>query len=116
MLAIGDGLGTLHILEIPRSLVQPSPNEEAGVAAYFAREVERSAFGKGRWETRAREKRDREKAEALAQVALKNTPAPPSEEEIEEKMRAEYKAYLELEKAILIELGLWVDKDEEETE
>ena len=86
------------------------------MAAYFAREVERSAFGKGRWETRAREKRDREKAEALAQVALKNTPAPPSEEEIEEKMRAEYKAYLELEKAILIELGLWVDKDEEETE
>ena len=68
MLAIGDGLGTLHILEIPRSLAHPSPNEEAGVAAYFAREVERSAFGKGRWETRAREKRDREKAEALAQV------------------------------------------------
>ena len=45
---------------------------------------------------------------------MKNTPAPPSEEEIEEKMRNEYKAYLELEKAILIELGLWVDKDEEE--
>ena len=56
LLAVGDNSGTLHILEIPWSLRQPTPNELQGVANYFDREVKRRGFVVERWNFREKEK------------------------------------------------------------
>ena len=40
MLAVGDSLGTLHILELPRTLRRPLPNEKALMGVFIEREGE----------------------------------------------------------------------------
>lgn len=109
LLAVGDTLGTLHILEIPWSLRHPTPNETIGVSNYFEREVKRRAFVVARWDFREVEKRELEaetkrKAGIAPNVQL-------TDEEIEYRMKQEYAAYLDQESAFLRELGL---KDDDE--
>merc|ERR1712195_150649 len=41
LLAAGDALGNLHILEMPRPLRRPSPNEKVAMRSFFDREVQR---------------------------------------------------------------------------
>ncbi|XP_013408046.1 WD repeat-containing protein 63 [Lingula anatina] len=110
LLAVGDNLGTLHILEIPWSLRVATPNETVGVSNYFDREVKRRAFVVDRWNFREQEKREIEaehkrKAGIAPNVEL-------TEEEVHYRMKQQYAAFLEEESAFLRELGLKEDIDE----
>jgi WD40 repeat protein len=104
LLAVGDAMGTLHILAIPWSLRQPTPNELNSMSNYIDREVSRRAFVVERWNFREKEKMELEaeakrKAGIAPQVVL-------SDEEIEHRMKLEYQAYLEEELIFMRELGL----------
>ena len=46
LLGVGDDFGTLHILEVPWSLRQPSPNELNAMSLYFERESSRLDYYK----------------------------------------------------------------------
>lgn len=111
LIAVGDNAGTLHILEIPWSLRQPSPTEQNGVANYIEREVKRRSFVVERQNFREKEKRELE-AEAKkkaggAAAAL----AAPTEEELEYKAKQEYQVYVDAEHNFLRELGIIQDDD-----
>ncbi len=43
-LAIGDGVGSLHVFDVPRSLWKPIPNEKKTVKNFFDREIKRLTF------------------------------------------------------------------------
>ncbi|KAK3092104.1 hypothetical protein FSP39_025223 [Pinctada imbricata] len=110
LLAVGDDAGTLHILEIPWSLRQPTPNEITGVSNYFEREVKRRTFVVQRWDFREHEKREIEaeqkrKAGIAPNVVL-------SDEEIEFRLKQEYQQYVDEETAFLRELGILKEEDE----
>ncbi|KAK2157176.1 hypothetical protein LSH36_196g03010 [Paralvinella palmiformis] len=111
LLAVGDNSGTLHILEIPWSLRQPTPNELQGVANYFDREVKRRGFVVERWNFREKEKMEIEsenkrKAGIAPQVQL-------SDEEVEYRMKEEYEKYLKDEHKFLLDLGLIKEEEDE---
>lgn len=110
LLAVGDNAGTLHILEIPWSLRQSTPGEMNGMANYIEREVKRRAFVVERWNFR-----EQEKQEMAAEAKRKAGIAPNvtlTDEEIEMKMKMEYKIYCDEEYSFLRELG--IVKEEEE--
>lgn len=65
MLAIGDSIGTLHIMEVPWALRRNVPNEYEGIKAYFERETERRDYCKQRWDFREEEKRELERQAAI---------------------------------------------------
>uniref|UniRef100_A0A7M4FGF3 Dynein axonemal intermediate chain 3 n=1 Tax=Crocodylus porosus TaxID=8502 RepID=A0A7M4FGF3_CROPO len=97
-LAISDDLGTLHILEISWTLSHPSSNERASVLHYFEREVKHLDYFQQRQEFRARERKEIE----LEKQRNKTK----SKEQMEEQMNMDYLEFLEVEKKILIDLGL----------
>ncbi|XP_076440866.1 dynein axonemal intermediate chain 3-like isoform X2 [Babylonia areolata] len=110
LLAVGDNSGTLHILEIPWSLRQPTPGELNGVTNYIEREVKRRAFVVSRWNLREQEKQE------MAQEAKRKAGIAPNvqltDEQIEANQKQEYQAYLNDEFSFLRELG--IIKEEEE--
>lgn len=109
LLAVGDNSGTLHILEIPWSLRQPTPNELTGVTNYFEREVKRRAFVVQRWDFRETEKRELE-AEAKRKAGI----APNvllTDEEIEYRQKQEFQAFCDEENKFLRELGIITDDE-----
>ncbi|KAL8583506.1 hypothetical protein ACOMHN_056316 [Nucella lapillus] len=110
LLAVGDNSGTLHILEIPWSLRQPTSGEINGVTNYIEREVKRRAFVMSRWNLREHEKQE------MAQEAKRKAGIAPNvqltDEEIEVKQKLEYQAYKSEEYTFLRELG--IVKEEEE--
>lgn len=110
LLAVGDNAGTLHILEIPWSLRQPTPNEVSGISNYFDREVKRRSFVVMRWDFRENEKRELEQEQKRKAGIAPNVVL--TDEEIEYRMKQEYQAYLDEEAAFLRELGLLKEEDE----
>nr|KAG5698305.1 hypothetical protein BaRGS_017007 [Batillaria attramentaria] len=110
LLAVGDNSGTLHILEIPWSLRQATPGEFNAFTNYIEREVKRRAFVVQRWNFR-----EQEKQEMAAETKRKAGIAPNvtlTDEEIEYKMKLEYKAFLDEQHNFLREMG--IVKEEEE--
>ncbi|GFS17212.1 WD repeat-containing protein 63 [Elysia marginata] len=111
LIAVGDIAGTLHILEIPWSLRQATPNETTSVANYIEREVKRRAFVVERWNFREKEKRELEADTKRKAGGMAAAMAPPTEEEKELRLRQEYEAYLNEEHNFLRELGIVQDEE-----
>ncbi|XP_002740173.1 dynein axonemal intermediate chain 3-like [Saccoglossus kowalevskii] len=109
LLAIADGVGTLHILEIPWTLRHASTNEVTSVSNYFDREVKRLEFVEERRQFRILDKR-RIDADEAARKAAK--PQIPDQAEIDMKMKFAFDAYEEMEKKFLEELGLIIEPEE----
>jgi dynein intermediate chain 3, axonemal len=65
LIAIGDTIGTLHIMEVPLSLRRAASGEYNAVRAYFSRETERRQYTKERWIFREEEKREHERQQAI---------------------------------------------------
>lgn len=110
LLAVGDNAGTLHILEIPWSLRQPTTNELTGVSNYFEREVKRRSFVVARWDFREKEKMEIESEHKKHAGIAPNVQL--TDEELEIRMKMEYKEYLDEEDKFLRELGLKDEADE----
>ncbi|CAH6777166.1 dynein axonemal intermediate chain 3 [Phodopus roborovskii] len=101
-IAIADYYGTLHILEIPWTLSHPSFNEVSSVNYYFEREVRHLEYVQQR-----KIVRDQEKREIALEMAKKKTRVyNKTKEQMEAEMKLEYDSYLELEKAVLFNLGI----------
>lgn len=107
LLAVGDDSGTLHVLEIPWNLQKLMPNELASFNNYIERETKRQEFIMKRWNLREQEKRQKE----LEKKSVIRRPQNLTEEDIDEKLKALYDAYLEEEAAVLRSLGLKADLD-----
>ncbi|XP_006033914.1 WD repeat-containing protein 63 [Alligator sinensis] len=103
-LAISDDLGTLHILEISWTLSHPSSNERASVLHYFEREVKHLDYFEQRQEFRARERKEIELEKQRNKTSVVHPQK--SKEQMEEQMNMDYLEFLELEKKVLIDLGL----------
>ncbi|ELT93513.1 hypothetical protein CAPTEDRAFT_210544 [Capitella teleta] len=110
LLAVGDSQGTLHMLEIPLSLRQPTPNEDTGVSNYFEREVRRRAFVESRWDFREREKMEIEQEKKAKAGIAPNVTL--TDEEVEQRMKMEYQQYMEEENSLLRQLGLKEEVEE----
>lgn len=52
-IAVGSETGTLHIVEVPRSLIKPQQDEQVIAQAYFDRERERTEYYMSRWKYHA---------------------------------------------------------------
>lgn len=90
-LAVGDAAGTLRIMEMPRNLTKPVPNEKALVEAMLEREVQRVAYTAERKAIREVEREAKEAAAAAAAAAAAPPAGAPVAEE-EEAMDPEVKA------------------------
>ncbi|XP_051021822.1 dynein axonemal intermediate chain 3 [Acomys russatus] len=101
-IAIADYYGTLHILEIPWTLSHPSFNEVASVNYYFEREVKHLEYVYQRKLIRDEEKKEM----ALELVKKKAKVFQKTKELMEAELRLEYENHVELEKAVLFNLGL----------
>ncbi|TKC45828.1 hypothetical protein EI555_000939, partial [Monodon monoceros] len=99
-IAIADYYGTLHILEIPWTLSHPSTNEVSSISHYFEREVKHLEYVEQRKKIREEEKKEMEMEKKKVETYQK------SKEQLEAKLKMDYESYLELEKNILINLGL----------
>lgn len=71
LIAIGDSMGTLHIMEVPWSLRRIVSGEFQSVKAYLARESDRREYVKQRWDFREEEKRELERQAALKAGVIK---------------------------------------------
>jgi len=126
-LALGDSAGVLRIVELPRNLRRPVPNERKLMSVFLEREEHRVADSASRAPLRAaalkaaeERKKAAEEAEAAARereaaakdqqgssghaVPAKNAPKPP---EFDERAEAEY---FKLEHAFKVQLGLLEDE------
>ncbi|XP_008585932.1 PREDICTED: WD repeat-containing protein 63 [Galeopterus variegatus] len=101
-LAVADYFGTLHILEIPWTLSHPSTNEMSSVNHYFEREVRHLEYVEQRKNIRAQEKKEMEQEMEKKKVKTYQK----SKEQTEDELKMDYENYLELEKTVLINLGL----------
>ncbi|XP_072830170.1 dynein axonemal intermediate chain 3 isoform X6 [Vicugna pacos] len=101
-IAVADYFGTLHILEIPWTLSHPSTNEVSSVHYYFEREVKHLEYVEQRKKIREQEKKDMELEMEKKKVKMYQK----SKEQMETELKMEYESYLELERNILVNLGL----------
>ncbi|KAM9241771.1 dynein axonemal intermediate chain 3 [Dugong dugon] len=101
-IAIADYYGTLHILEIPWTLSHPSTNEVTSVNYYFEREVKHLEYVEQRKKIREQEKQEMD----LETEKKKTKTYQKSKEQLEAELKMDYDNYLELEKTILVSLGL----------
>uniref|UniRef100_A0A8C9V9Y6 Dynein axonemal intermediate chain 3 n=1 Tax=Scleropages formosus TaxID=113540 RepID=A0A8C9V9Y6_SCLFO len=108
-LAVSDDFGTLHILQIPWTLRNPS-SSESSVNKYFEKEVTRLMFFDKRKETMAKQKTATEAEEQKKKTELL-VPEKLSEKTEEESL-AEYESYLTLEKDILKEMGVSLQEED----
>lgn len=109
MLAVGDSVGVLHIMELPRNLRRPVANEKALMLGFLQREERRVAFSV---EELAPARQARAKEIEAAAAAVKDTKdaevakagkAAKKETSAADKLEAEYE---KLEHEFKIELGL----------
>ncbi|CAH2310444.1 WD repeat-containing 63 [Pelobates cultripes] len=102
-LAVGDDLGTLHILEIPWTLHHPSANEISTIQSYCDREVKHLEYSEQRKEGRKLVKTPVE----VSPASKLNVTIPhvTPKEQIEEESRRQYAAYLETENTVLTAIG-----------
>nr|WAW84845.1 axonemal dynein intermediate chain 3 [Halisarca dujardinii] len=99
LLAVGDQVGTLHVLEVPWSVRQPSSSEYHVMESLFEREAKRVAFASERAAKRKAEKESETPTiEQTRDSALDDT-----EEDVSKK---DYVTYLSMENTLLITLGL----------
>nr|XP_019565768.1 PREDICTED: WD repeat-containing protein 63 isoform X1 [Rhinolophus sinicus]XP_019565769.1 PREDICTED: WD repeat-containing protein 63 isoform X1 [Rhinolophus sinicus]XP_019565770.1 PREDICTED: WD repeat-containing protein 63 isoform X1 [Rhinolophus sinicus] len=101
-IAVADYYGTLHILEIPWTLSHPSANEASSVSHYFEREVKHLEYVEQRKKIREQDKKEME----LETEKIKSKTYQKSKEQLEAELQMDYESYLELEKTILLNLGL----------
>merc|ERR1719494_7809 len=102
LLAVGDEVGTLHIMEVPWNLRHPAANEIGIVENYLERETKRLIYVEGRQQMRAKEK---SQIDGKSAVPIE-PPRHEEDAEWEAKAKLEYLDYLELENRILEGLGL----------
>ncbi|KAK2569985.1 Dynein axonemal intermediate chain 3 [Acropora cervicornis] len=107
LLAVGDNVGTLHVMEVPWNLRHPSSNEAVAMENFFEREMKRLAFVEERMKIRAQEKIQRDAEETKRQQEGKKPEE--NEADLEARQRMEYQEYLEMEKRLLEELGVRED-------
>ncbi|XP_063155938.1 dynein axonemal intermediate chain 3 [Candoia aspera] len=104
-LAVTDDFGTLHILEISWTLIHPSSNEGSSVLHYFEREVKHLEYFEKR-----REFRDQERVVLEHEKLMKKMQKVPggqrSRELMEEQTSQNYVEFLDLEKNMMVRLGL----------
>ncbi|CAL8306342.1 unnamed protein product [Lota lota] len=103
-LALSDDHGTLHVVQIPWTLYNPSSNEKTSMGKYLEKEVERLLYFMKRREMRGQEKRSMEAEEQkkkMEPIAGERTM-----EMKEEEDRKEYDRYLAQVKVVLKELGM----------
>lgn len=101
-IAVGDYYGTLHILEIPWTLSHPSTNEASSINHYFEREVKHLEYMEQRKKIREQERKEM----ALEREKKKVKPHQKGKEQLEADLKMDYESYLELEKTVLLSLGL----------
>ncbi|KAF6346020.1 hypothetical protein mRhiFer1_018328 [Rhinolophus ferrumequinum] len=101
-IAVADYYGTLHILEIPWTLRRPSANEASSVSHYFEREVKHLEYVEQRKKIREQHKKEMD----LETEKIKLKTYQKSKEQLEAELQMDYESYLELEKTILLNLGL----------
>ncbi|XP_030851872.1 WD repeat-containing protein 63 isoform X1 [Strongylocentrotus purpuratus] len=109
LLAVTDKIGTLHILEVPWTLRNPTPNELSSFTYYLDREVQRLEFQESRTNFHVDNKRKLDQEEAQKKMA---PPQEPSTEEVENKQRIEFLDFKDDEKKFLEDLGLIVEEEE----
>ncbi|KAM6455292.1 dynein axonemal intermediate chain 3 [Liasis olivaceus] len=103
-LAVADDFGTLHILEISWTLIHPSSNERSSVLHYFEREVKHLEYFEKRQEFRDQERVVLEQEKLMKRMKVPGGQR--SRELMEEQTSQNYVEFLELEKNILLRLGL----------
>ncbi len=103
LLAIGDSLGTLHVMEVPWSLRRHISGELQAVKQYFQRETERRGYVKQRWDFREKEKDELQRQNAIK--AGLGPPHIPTDDEVTFRLREEFNEYLRFELSILREMG-----------
>jgi len=94
LLGVSDSVGTLHILELPWNLRQPTPNEISSVQGYISREVQRIVYFN-------------ERREGLHEE-ISTTVIPESDmlENIQDDdLEEDFKSYLKMESQILEEMA-----------
>lgn len=101
-MAVADYYGTLHILEIPWTLSHPSGNEVSSISHYFEREVKHLDYVEQRKKIREQEKKEMELEKEKKKVKTYQK----TKEQLEAELKMDYENYLELEKTVLINLGL----------
>ncbi len=69
LLALGDGMGVLRIIELPRNLARPMQQERRLFSAFVSREGERIADVASRGPARAKAKKDQEEAKKAREEA-----------------------------------------------
>mmetsp|Transcript_38086 Transcript_38086/g.64023 ORF Transcript_38086/g.64023 Transcript_38086/m.64023 type:complete len:812 (-) Transcript_38086:308-2743(-) len=114
LLAVGDGQGVVHIMEMPRNLRRAVPNEKETMAKFFDREVQRCDYAKQRQVVQADEKKLKEAAAIAAKVeeAAKDAKGKrPEEDKWDAKAEQEYH---DLERAFKIQLGIISEDDPDE--
>jgi len=110
LLAVGDSMGTLHVMEVPWNLRHPSANEANAMENFFEREVKRLAFVEERMKIREQEKKQLDAEESKRQQEGKRQEE--SDADVEVRQRMEYQEYLQMEKQLLEELGIREESDD----
>lgn len=111
LLAVGDSMGTLHVMEVPWNLRHPSANEATAMENFFEREVKRLAFVEERMKIREQEKKQLDAEESRRQQEAKRPED--TEADLDARMRMEYQEYLQMEKQLLEELGIIEESDDQ---
>ncbi|XP_053326034.1 dynein axonemal intermediate chain 3 [Spea bombifrons] len=96
--ALGDDCGTLHILEMPWTLRQPSANEVSTVQNYFDREVKHLEYSE-------RRKKDGTLGKREPHMMPEIPPPVKSAEQSEEEFVREYESYATFEQTVLSALN-----------
>jgi len=117
LLAIGNSQGVLHIMEMPRNLRRPVPNEKAVTKTFFDREQARVDYVAMRTTVRNAELKEKEAAKQAAAAAAASgddaasaTKSANDAAKLDEQMEQEYR---KLEHEFKVQLGL-ISEDEEE--
>ncbi|XP_059922837.1 dynein axonemal intermediate chain 3 isoform X1 [Gadus macrocephalus] len=103
-LALSDDLGTLHVVQIPWTLYNPSSNEKLKIGKYLEKEVERLLYFMKRREMRGQEKNSMEAEEQRKK--MEPMVGERTMEVKEEEDRKEYDRYLAQVKVVLKELRM----------
>jgi len=108
LLAVGDGQGVLHIMEMPRNLRRPVPNEKETMARFFEREILRVEYVIERQKFHAEEFKKNEALLKAEKTADKKDIKKQDEDKWDAKAEAEYR---KLEREFKIQLGLISEDD-----
>ena len=109
LLAAGDASGNLHILEMPRPLRRPSPNEKVSMRSFFDREVQRVNYVAQCQRERAGEEEEPEKEVEEVDEKSKRKAAADERKKISAQLKKEEEAYRKLESKYREELGVGQD-------